>query len=61
MLDLKFIRNNQEKVKEGLLKKNVNPEVLDNFLRLDEQRTALLKTVEDLRAKRNIAQKFRCF
>ena len=56
MLDLKFIRNNQEKVKEGLLKKNVNPEVLDNFLRLDEQRTALLKTVEDLRAKRNIAQ-----
>ncbi|MEK7503579.1 MAG: serine--tRNA ligase [Patescibacteria group bacterium] len=52
MLDLKFIRQNQEKVKEGLAKKQVNIDI-DRLLALDETRRESLQKIESLRAEQN--------
>lgn len=54
MLDLKFIRENPEKVAAGLSAKNVKLD-LDALLALDVERRTLLKEAEDLKAKRNNA------
>lgn len=56
MLDLKFIRENVETVKEGIKKKNVNID-LDALLGLDAQRRELLKEVEQLKALKNSTSK----
>ncbi|MCK4947834.1 MAG: serine--tRNA ligase [Candidatus Aureabacteria bacterium] len=56
MLDLKFIRENVETVKEGIRKKNVNVD-LDALLGLDAQRRELLKEVEQLKALKNSTSK----
>ncbi len=53
MLDLEFIRQNPEEVKEGTRKKQRDPAVVDEVLRLDEKRRELLQKVEELRAERN--------
>ena len=54
MLDLGFIRENQEKVRETL--KNRAPKLdFDGFLKLDAQRRWALKELEGLRAERNRA------
>jgi len=52
MLDIKFIRQNPIKVKEGCQKKQVEVEI-DLLLKLDEKRRKYLQEVEDLRAKEN--------
>lgn len=52
MLDLKFIRENPEKVKEGITNKNENDNV-DEILSLDKKRRENLQKVEELKAKRN--------
>lgn len=52
MLDIKFIRENVDLVKEGLKKKNCNFD-LDIFLSLDDKRRAMIKEVEALREKQN--------
>jgi len=52
MLDIKFIRQNPIKVKEGCQKKQVEVDI-DLLLKLDEKRRKYLKEVEDLRAKEN--------
>lgn len=54
MLDLKFIRDNKELVKEGLKNKNSNINV-DEVLAIDEERRKLLLEVETLKAQRNKA------
>lgn len=54
MLDLKLIRENPEKVAKGLSAKNCKVD-LQALLALDSERRALLKEVEDLKAKRNLA------
>ena len=54
MLDLKFIRENPEKVAEGLSAKGVKVD-LKALLSLDAERRALLQEVEGLKAKRNAA------
>jgi len=56
MLDLKFIRENVETVKEGIKKKNVNVD-LDALLGLDAKRRELLKKVEQLKALKNSTSK----
>ncbi|RME45466.1 MAG: serine--tRNA ligase [Caldilineae bacterium] len=56
MLDLNFIRKNPEQVKEALRILNTDAPV-DEILQLDEQRRALLKEVEALRAERNAGSK----
>lgn len=52
MLDLKFVRNNPEVVKDALKKRHVSIN-LDNFLKLEEERRGLLFEVENLKARRN--------
>lgn len=55
MLDLKFIRENPDLVKESLTKRGLNPELVDEFLEYDNRRRDILYEVEQLRHKRNVA------
>jgi seryl-tRNA synthetase len=52
MLDVKFIRENPELVREGLSNKNAR-NIVDDILILDEQRRSLISKTEDLKAKKN--------
>ena len=52
MLDIKFIRENLEEVKDAVKKKSVKVDI-DQLLKLDEQRKDLLTQIEELRTKRN--------
>lgn len=52
MLDIKFIRDNPEKVEEGLQKRGVKFD-LDELLRIDEKRRSKIREVDDLRAEQN--------
>ena len=52
MLDIKFIRQNPEKVKEGCAKKQVKIDV-DRLLKLDEKRRGALKELETMRSEEN--------
>ena len=54
MLDAKLIRNNPQKVKDGISKKGEPTEIIDQFLALDEQRRTLLAEVEQLKNRRNV-------
>ena len=56
MLDLRFIRENPDLVKEALVKLNTTAPI-DEILSLDEQRRGLLSEVEALRARRNAVSK----
>lgn len=53
MLDVNFIRENPDKVKEGIIKKGYNPELVERVLELDKRRRELLGKTEELRAERN--------
>lgn len=53
MLDIQFIRDNADLVKQGTKNKNLNPDIVDRVLEVDEQRRQLIAQVEDLRAQRN--------
>ena len=52
MLDIKFIRQNPDKVKEGCEKKQVKVDI-DRLLILDEQRRKYLKDIEFLKTEQN--------
>jgi len=52
MLDIKFIRENSEAVKEAVKNKKANIDI-DKFLSLDQERKNTLISVEKLRAERN--------
>src|SRR3989344_426637 len=52
MLDIKFIRENPEKVKEGCRKKQVKVDI-DWLLELDKKKREMLQEVEQLRAEQN--------
>ncbi|MFA6350603.1 MAG: serine--tRNA ligase [Candidatus Omnitrophota bacterium] len=54
MLDLKFIRENIDLVKQSLVNRNVKID-LDVLVNADEKRRKILMEVEELRAKQNIA------
>ncbi len=51
MLDINFIRENQEKVKAGLASKNADPALVDTFLKLDAEWRSLNKSFDDARAE----------
>lgn len=53
MLDINFIRDNQEKVKIGIQKKGYEPKAIDRVLKVDETRRQLLGEIEKWRAARN--------
>jgi len=52
MLDIKFIRNFPEKVKQGCKKKQVKVDI-DRLLALDRKKNEQLKEIEGLRTKQN--------
>ncbi len=52
MLDIKFIRENSELVKQGILNKNAK-DTVDDILELDKQKRELLQQTEELKAKKN--------
>jgi seryl-tRNA synthetase len=53
MLDIKFIQENKEKVKEGVAAKQFDPKIVDELLELDVKRRKSILKVEEIRAKRN--------
>lgn len=56
MLDIHFIRENADLVKEGARKKNVAIDI-DRLLVVDDERKALLQQIEEKRAEQNRASK----
>jgi seryl-tRNA synthetase len=52
MLDIKFIRENAEKIQEAAKNKNIDLDV-NNLLKIDDERKEILSKIEQLRAKRN--------
>ena len=54
MLDMRFIRENPDKVKAGLAKKYDSTDI-DKILSLDEDRREIIRSVERLKAVRNAA------
>jgi len=57
MLDMGFVREHPDAVRAALRKRHEDETLLDQILRLDEERRRLLKEVEDLRAERNRVSK----
>jgi seryl-tRNA synthetase len=51
MLDPKLLRENPERVKEGVTAKNANPALVDSFLELDEKWRAALTELENWRSE----------
>ena len=56
MLDLNFIREHPDLVKEALVKLNTTAPI-DEILALDEERRSLLTEVESMRHRRNVVSK----
>ena len=53
MLDIKYIRENSEKVKEGIKTKQHDPKIVDQILLADRKKREILEEAEKLRAERN--------
>ncbi|MCP3887417.1 MAG: serine--tRNA ligase [Desulfobulbaceae bacterium] len=53
MLELRFIRENLDLVKEKCLHRGMETTLIDNFAEIDKKRLALLSEVEGLKNKRN--------
>ena len=53
MLDIRLIRTDPEKVRQGFVKRGQDPAPLDALFRADERRREVLQEVEALRAERN--------
>ncbi|OGM89330.1 serine--tRNA ligase [Candidatus Wolfebacteria bacterium RBG_13_41_7] len=51
MLDVNLIRQNPEKVKEGIKKKNYAPSLVDEFLSIDEEWRKLTEETDGLRSQ----------
>lgn len=57
MLDINIIRENPDKVKEGIKNKGFNPEIIDQILEINEKRVELITKIDGLRQVRNKLQK----
>lgn len=53
MLDIQFIRENKDALKQAITDKQLNPEIVDEVLRVDKQRRELILNVERLRGEAN--------
>jgi len=58
MLDINFVRENQEKVKKGTKDKGYDPAIVDRVLKVDGTRRDLIGKIENLRAERNKLTKY---
>jgi len=56
MLDIKFIRQNPEKVKEGCRNKNAQVDI-DRLLEVDKKRRETIRALDDMRAQKNKVSK----
>lgn len=56
MLDIKLIRENPDKVKEGIRKKGSRVDI-DKLLDVDRKRRETMQALEDMRQKKNLASK----
>ena len=57
MLDMRLIRDEANLVRDALVKRHMDPSVVDQVLALDEQRRLLIQDVEEMRAERNAVSK----
>ena len=55
MLDIVFLRENPEKVKQGISNKKADPKLVDEFLGVDKKWKVTLRDIEELRAKQRKA------
>ena len=53
MLDIKFIRDNANDLKKAVEAKQLNPKVVDEIIRIDDERRVLMDQVQKLRTKIN--------
>jgi len=53
MLDINYIRNNRQTVKQACINKQLDATVIDQLLKVDQQRRQLQKKVDDVRASIN--------
>ena len=53
MLDIKYIRDNADSLKKAIAAKQLNPKIVDEVLRVDEERRQLIGAVEELRQQIN--------
>ena len=53
MLDINFVRDNFERVKERLQSRGFSTEVLDRFINLESERRTNIRKVDDLKSLRN--------
>jgi seryl-tRNA synthetase len=56
MLDIKFIRENAEVLKDASIKKNLDPAVIDELLEVDTKRREIMTVSEGLRAEQKKTQ-----
>src|SRR5258708_1831069 len=56
MLDIKFIREHADEVKDAAVKKNIDPKLIDELLEVDAKRRELMATSEALRAEQKKTQ-----
>ena len=54
MLELRFLRENIDLVKEKTSRRGMETTLLDDFSRIDQQRLSTLTEVEGLKNKRNV-------
>lgn len=57
MLDVNFIREHPDLVREGIQKKNVDGKLVDKFLKLDELWRSKTKAIDELKAEQNVLSK----
>ncbi|MCW5205956.1 serine--tRNA ligase [Desulfobulbus sp. F5] len=57
MLELRFIRENIDLVREKCLRRGMNTDLIDTFAAIDSKRLALLNQVEQLKNQRNTVSK----
>jgi seryl-tRNA synthetase len=57
MLDVNLIRENPEKVKQGVEKKKIDPKLVDKFLRVDDDWRMKVKALDELKAEQNTLSK----
>lgn len=57
MLDVNFIRENPEAVKEGVEKKKVDKKLVDKFLQLDTTWRGKVKAIDELKSEQNALSK----
>ena len=58
MVDIKLVRSNPDFVKAAVKKREMDLDTLiDDILAIDEERRAVLSTVESLKARQNAASK----